>query len=1087
MKTRFIYVLLVAIIISVFANAQERGLPIIRNYTPKEYKGAPQVFCTIQDNRGIIYFGSGSSILEYDGVSWRSIQNEKQKIYLDFAKDNKGRIYVSATDEIGYLTHNSKGNTHYHSITKLLPDSTKLDFVWTVKTTSKYVYFITYDAILQFSPNVEKISIFRANANDGFLDGFTYNDFFYAQCEKSGLLKVENNELKKVLQSEFFEAKNIFRTALPFDSTTLLVPTRTEGLYLYSTNKDITPKPFPISDKEFLSNNNIFTALSMQNNYFVLGSVNKGAVLLNKQGTILQHYQANNLQNNTIRSIMHDMSQNLWFGLENGISKTENSLDLSYWDKNSGLKGSVYNVVRFNGMLYIATSIKLYFINKSNQVQEVKNIPVGHNWCFMENKLNNSLLAGSRYGIYEIKGDYAERVIEGTHAAKMFQSVKNPNRVFSSVLPDFISLRFEGGKWISEGKWEGVKDQIRGVIEDDNGNLWLGTYRNGVIRVTPNNNNITKPLKVKYYTEKDGFTTLSDILPFRFKNRIVFASEKGLFVYNSQSDRFEPFCELGDQFCNGSRSVFSLLEMPDGKVWICPRENGKDDIGYLQPNGNGGYNWVYVPFRRIPEMLIESFYVEPSGIAWVGGSEGLFRYNINHDTKNYNESFQCLIRKVTIGTDSLLYGGSGENIPTSPDMSVSLNYKLNKVKFDFAAPFFDLEEKTLYSYKLNDFDKEWSKYSRVTAKEYSNLSEGKYTFMVKARNVYDTESTISTYNFTILPPWYRTVWAYIFYIVLAATFIWLVVWLNSRRLKAANAELEKIISERTAQIQAQAKDLEKKNTELEEYNQVILEHKEELLAINDELSIANEELDATLQSLKDTQQQLVHSEKMASLGVMASGVAHEINNPLNFIQGGIHGLEKYFDENLIEHKVNVEYYLKWIKEGIERTETIVSGLNFYSRTVNSYSDRIDIHSVINNCLSMLQHKTQNRIEIVKRFVDKSYTLIGNVDNFHQALFNIITNSIQAIDVKGKITISTKVNIDCMQIIVEDTGCGISKENIPKILDPFFTTKAPGKGIGLGLSISYNILQEHNGKIEFESELGKGTTVTVSLPIKKYEN
>lgn len=1083
MKTSFLYVLLVALTFSVFTNAQERGLPIIRNYSPKEYKGAPQAFSVIQDNRGVMYFGCGSAIVEYDGVSWRSIRNSKQKVFLDFAKDSNGRIYVSAMDEFGYLTHDQQGKTTYKTLTQLVNDSTKLGFVWTVRVTSTHVYFITYDAILQYSPTNNKITSYNANPNDGFLEGFVFNNTFYALCAKGGLFKIDDNVLKPTEKSQFFANKNIFRTVLPYDSSTLLVPTRTEGLYLYKPTSSTVPKPFAISDMDFLANNNIYNASMFKNGYFILGSVNKGAVLIDRKGTVLQRYEANNLQNNTIRTIMHDISQNLWFGLEYGISKTENALDLSYWDKNSGLKGSVYNVVRFNGKVYIATSIKLYFINKSNQVQEVKNIPVGHNWCFMENKLNKSLLAGSRYGIYEIKGDYAERVIEGTHAAKMFQSVKNPNRVFSSVLPDFISLRFEGGKWISEGKWEGIKDQIRGVIEDEKGDLWLGTYRNGVIRVTPNYSNITKPLKVKYYTEKDGFTSLSDILPFTFKNRIVWGSEKGLFVYNSKTDKFEPFCELGEQFCNGSRSVFSLLEMPDGKVWICPKENGKDDIGYLQPNSNGGYDWVYVPFRRIPDMLIESFYVEPSGIAWIGGSEGLYRYNMSHDTKNYDESFQCLIRKVTVGADSLLYGGNGENLPASPDTLVSLSYKLNKLKFEFAAPFFDLEEKTLYSYKLNGFDDEWSKFSRETAKEYSNLSEGKYTFMVKARNVYDTESAISTYEFSILPPWYRTAWAYLFYIVLIATFIWLIVWLNSRRLKAANAELEKIVSERTAQIQAQAKELEKKNIELEEYNHVILEHKEELLAINDELSISNEELDATVQSLKETQQQLVQSEKMASLGVLATGVSHEINNPLNFIQGGVDGLENYFDENLAEHKTNVEHFLSWISEGVKRTEAIVSGLNLFSRTDNEILVNIDIHTVINNCLLMLQHKTQDRINVIKSFTDSNYTLVGNEGNLQQAFFNIITNSIQAIDNNGTITITTEVNENRIKVYIKDTGCGISKEHLPKIFDPFFTTKDPGKGTGLGLSITYSILKEHYGKIEFESEVEKGTTAIVTLPVK----
>jgi ligand-binding sensor domain-containing protein len=141
-----------------------------------------------------------------------------------------------------------------------------------------------------------------------------------------------------------------------------------------------------------------------------------------------------------------------------------------------------------------------------------------------------------------------------------------------------------------EGKWAGFKDNIRGIAEDKNGEIWLGTFRNGVIRISPDSNNITTPKRVKNYTLKDGFTSLKNILPFKFKDKLIFGSEKGLFIHNTQTDRFEPFCELGKVFCDGSRDVFSLIEMPDGKVWICPLENKNADIGYLQPNQKGGYD-----------------------------------------------------------------------------------------------------------------------------------------------------------------------------------------------------------------------------------------------------------------------------------------------------------------------------------------------------------------------------------------------------------------------------------------------------------------------------------------------------------------
>lgn len=289
-------------------------------------------------------------------------------------------------------------------------------------------------------------------------------------------------------------------------------------------------------------------------------------------------------------------------------------------------------------------------------------------------------------------------------------------------------------------------------------------------------------------------------------------------------------------------------------------------------------------------------------------------------------------------------------------------------------------------------------------------------------------------------------------------------------------------------------DKKKAEEELEKYRNhlefLVKERTEELEAANEELYSTNEELysqreelEAALNNLQAAQRKLIQSEKMASLGVLAAGIAHEINNPLNFIKGGVTALEDYTKENLAERINEVTPILSIINEGVNRAAEIVTGLNHYSRRPDKPTAKCDIHTIINNCILMLQNQTKNRIQVETMYCPEMLSIKCNEGKLHQAIINLLLNSVQSIDDKGVIKIKTKKQENLLQIIIDDSGCGISNDNLEKIFDPFFTTKDPGQGTGLGLSITQKIVEEHGGTLEFESEVGKGTKVYLNLPMK----
>jgi PAS domain S-box-containing protein len=290
--------------------------------------------------------------------------------------------------------------------------------------------------------------------------------------------------------------------------------------------------------------------------------------------------------------------------------------------------------------------------------------------------------------------------------------------------------------------------------------------------------------------------------------------------------------------------------------------------------------------------------------------------------------------------------------------------------------------------------------------------------------------------------------------------------LIDHELELHQKHLETLVKDRTEELGALNEELQAANTELFDKNNIIASQ--------------NLELKQAIEDLKETQGQLIQSEKMASLGILTAGVAHEINNPLNFIVGGYTILEEYFTENNSLDDPKVAFILNSIKTGVERVTKIVSSLNEFSRGNTSFNEICSVHSILDNCLIMLNNNLLHRIEVQKNYASTELTLLGNSGKLHQVFLNILKNAIQSIDGEGRITITTTETPNIVMVEISDTGMGIEPNIMHRILDPFFTTKDPGHGTGLGLSITYSIIKEHHGDLKFESEPGKGTKVTINF-------
>ena len=1028
------------ILLKTFAFSNENGFPLVTNFNPVTYNSHPQNWGIIQDDRGFMYIANGDGVLVYDGSTWELIELPNKVNTRVFAKDNQGIIYVAGPNEFGYLQPNNLGKLGYKSLMDSI-GITNIGIVKELFSTDSCLFFRTEEYLVRM--NNKCFSHWKAKSI--FNVSFLYNEVLFVQDDEYGLFKLENDSLVLAPSGKEFINKN-FVVAAQLESEVILA-NRIKGLYTYNPDLEKgTRLKHIISDaNKILINDFVFSGIVSKNKEVILGTNSGGCVIVNRNGEIISRItRETGILENKIHALFIDKDENLWLALDKGISRCDYFGPITYWNEKHGLEGTVEALIRFKETLYIGSLQGLFCLN-NNKIHKFE-VGISQTWSFLRFKVPNTneekLLVGTIEGIFVLENGVFTRISNTPIAYKFHQSPLNPNIVYFGSLENTGVVEYKNGQFTFLGLIPNTGNNVRSVEQEVNGEIWISTFRDGVIKIIPSDD-LLKPKKYEYFTLSSGFTSLKNILIYRLNNELVFATEDGLYQFDKESNTFIPEQKLRNTYKNNVKDIFCFGEDRFGNVFLSQLMNEHGSMGYASKQPDGSYMWKSEVFSKIPSMMLLVTYLETDSNIWAGGSEGLFKIDLSKQQKK-SKTFQTFIRKVSIPNDSCIFYGNyftninGKRILTSTqnkNFKYKIDFRNNSIVFKYSAPEFSDEADLKYQCFLEGYSNKWTEWSNSTLKEYTNLSEGDYCFKVRSKNITEVISEESTFEFTILPPWYRTTIAYIAYVIISILIILLIVKISIRRLKNANIHLEKLVRERTEEINqqkeelqaqseellAQSEELARNNIELEKLSVVashtdnfvtilspngeiewvnpaftqftgfnlheLKEHKgftifeastyegikqlfnqcietktsiiyessivsktnetiwlqttltpvlntdnyvikviaidsniteikkahqktksmlDEIVAQADLIKIQNEEIKAKNEDLKKVQKKLILSEKMASIGVLTAGIAHEINNPINFIYAGVNSIMRDF--------MDIEEVLKLLKD-----------------------------------------------------------------------------------------------------------------------------------------------------------------------------
>ena len=1021
---------------------EEAGTPLFfQHYAPQDYGHYPQNWAFAQDARGIIYVANTEGILEFDGIRWRRVASLINTSVISLGVDEENKIYVGANGDVGYLAADSTGTLTYRSLVDAIPEVHRsFDEIWKTHIADDATYFQGRRRLFRWDG--EEMDVLTTETI--FHTSFSVNGRVLVNEQGVGLQEVRDGQLELLPGGAQFASTGIHMIEAVGETDQLMIATR-QGLYVHDGNE---VEALSSSVDPFLRESRLYHGTKLEGGLYALATLGGGVGLVDQEGNLLyQLHEGNGLPDNWINFVFEDQQGALWLALNNrGLVRVDLPAQITRFTADDGLRGTVNRVHRFGDRLYVGTSTGLFVMHRPSAAsldtpitfQRVDDMPEVAVWSLMA--IDGFLWVATDDGLFTLQespdaADVVERMRGNVYALR--HSSIHEGTVYvghRDGLSIFKETPEEG--WVRERAVAATSGSIRSVRETDASTLWLEGDGGQIERLSLTGPDDQEPRvqEARSFDEADGLPTDGSVLVEMHDDLYALSIAEGFFKYDPEAERFAPDRSLTEGSQAATDSVLALVEGLDDDAWLAYSDG---TVERLIPDGDGGYTRDAPHALRFGKSTPINFYAEDSGILWMGSGDELLRYDPNVQ-KRYDRPFGALVRQVSSGDGQHVYYGGARTLEEEP----AIPYSDTGIRFEFAAPTFNQPEETVFRYRLTGLDDEWSEWTNRGAVHLSNLWEGTYTLQVEARNAQGIVGEAAVFSFEMLPPWYRTWWAFALYA--GGVGILLLLGYNYRQ-----AVLERKRAER------QARELARERV------------------VNERLQQANRRLQQANQGLKQANK--LKDEFLAN-------TSHELRTPLTAILGFTSVLQEETDDHRNE-------FLELIEMNGQRLLTTVNSLldiaKLRAGMVDMEREPVAMRTVAERIARMLQPLAEQKglamqvlpdAEDVEAFVDHRY--------LEQILFNLIGNAIKFTD-DGHVAVDVVGQARTVMLRVSDTGVGIDEAFLPHLFDEFKQESSgldrSHEGSGLGLSITARLVDMMEGRIEVESEKGEGTTFTVIFP------
>ena len=739
-------------------------VPGIINYSKKAYESGTQNRAIGQDKRGLLYFANDDGLLVFDGTYWKTYPLPNGSIVrsLTVADD---RVYIGGQQEIGYFFFDGKGVLTYESLKHLIPPGeTEFSDVWHVVHYKNDIFFRSNKRIFRFHDG--KITAFKS-INWGFLG--EDRDLLLAQEYNKGLVVFKDDGwVPLITQYDFSKDKISIRSVSDFGAHKTFVTTLKSGIYIIdgtAVSKLETPSINAITAKI------IHSACTIDTTQIVIATRLDGYYVINAGGEIIQHVtKEEGLQSNTVNAVFADKDQNIWLGLNNGIDLVIYNSSIHHIDPSHDSKSPGYSAALYDNRLYMGTGIGLYSIPvpSDNDLGRLRGnfSPVGNGnglvWGL--SVVNDQLLMGRNDGAFIVSNNTCIPLDTST-GFWFFQPLTAQlpcPRIIAGTYNGVNVYNYIAGKLVNPKSHTSFESAKYTVVQGKD--IWVVHPYQGLYKISFNDSG--RPVNTPYRDLHNILSSGHNYL-FKIREKIILVTRKGMYEYDKTIGDFRESAFLRKLF--GTAFISYLREDTQGNIWfIEDKRPGVIDLSSPE-------NPVKVYFSELNNSVLandeEFIYPINKNNILIAGEAGF--YHLNYEKYKKTDLGLCvLLRTVTAfhKKDSILFGGylGGEASAGTDDLFAikdPISFKWNSLHFEFSSPYFaGLVE---YSCRLSGYEKEWSLWSKKTERSYTNLPAGNYIFEVSARNNTGHQSSVSRFVFTISPPWYRTIVAYLLYIALA--------------------------------------------------------------------------------------------------------------------------------------------------------------------------------------------------------------------------------------------------------------------------------------------------------------------------------